>query len=120
VSYQSRTSLLAVVGLTSFLGGCSDIYYDRRESIGLGAGDAVASNKVAQIVDPWPANVTKRSIAFDGQRMQAAQERYRQNKVITPVGVATSSASYQKSQSETPAASGAPASAAPAAPVRTP
>ena len=34
--------------------GCSEMYYDRRETVSLGAGDAVATNKVAQMVDPWP------------------------------------------------------------------
>ena len=34
--------------------GCSDMYYDRRETISLGAGDAVATNKVTHMIDPWP------------------------------------------------------------------
>jgi len=102
---------------TSVLGGCSDIYYDRRESVTLGAGDAIATNKVTHMVDPWPANVGNRHIAFNGQRMQAAQERYRQNRVIPPVGIATSSVSYQRGGSDlAPLLPGT--SAAAAAPVR--
>ena len=34
------------------LAGCSDIYFDRRETIVPSAGDAVAANKVTQMVDP--------------------------------------------------------------------
>ncbi len=54
------------------LGGCSDIYYDRRETISLGADDAVETNKVAHMVDPWPRYSANRNIAFNGERMQAA------------------------------------------------
>jgi hypothetical protein len=100
------------------LGGCSDIYYDRRETIAVGAGDAVATNKITQMVDPWPANVSNKNIAFNGQRMESAMERYRQNRVIPPVGINTSSVPYQNRQSEAPAAATPGASLTPAAPVR--
>jgi hypothetical protein len=72
-----------VAGAT--LGGCSDIYYDRRDTIALGAGDAVASNQVTHMVDPWPPHSGNRNIAFNGERMQRAVECYRANKVTTPV-----------------------------------
>jgi hypothetical protein len=53
--------------------------------------------------------------------MQAAHERYRNNRVITPVNVTTSSAAYQKAQAEAAAAAIATASSAtPAAPVKGP
>jgi prophage tail gpP-like protein len=53
--------------------------------------------------------------------MQAAHERYRNNRVITPVNVTTSSAAYQKAQAEAAAAATATAAAAtPAAPVKGP
>jgi hypothetical protein len=71
------------------------MYLDRRESISLSAGDDVYSNQVAQMVDPWPARSANRNIAFDGQRMQSAVERYRNNKIIEPVNATTSSAGYQ-------------------------
>ena len=116
--FPSRTKLLAAIALASVLGGCSDIYYDRRESISPGAGDSVMANRVVHTIDPWPANVGNQKIAFDGQRIQAAQERYRQNKVIPPVSISTSSASFQGSQSAGAPAAGPSTSAAPAAPVR--
>jgi hypothetical protein len=66
------------------LGACSDLYVDRRDTIALGAGDAIAANKVVQMVDPWPAASGNRNIAFNGQKMQSAVERYRTNRVIPP------------------------------------
>jgi hypothetical protein len=83
--------LIAATALT----GCSDLYLDRRESISVSAGDDVYSNQVAQMVDPWPPVSANKNIAFDGQRMQAAVERYRTNKITVPIGPMTSSAGYQ-------------------------
>jgi hypothetical protein len=75
-----------VAGLSIWLAGCSnaDLFLDRRDSIALGAGDAVAANKVTQIVDPWPAYSDDKTIAYNGQRMQSAVERYRTGKVTPP------------------------------------
>lgn len=78
------------------LAGCSDLYFDRRESIQLSAGDDLASDKVTHMVDPWPAPSANRNIAFDGQKMQSAVERYRTNKVIPPANSTTSSAGYSQ------------------------
>ena len=77
------------------LGGFfSDLYYDRRESISLSAGDGVYSNQVTHMVDPWPAQSANKNIAFDGQKMQSAVERYRTNKT-TPLATAQSPVQYQ-------------------------
>src|SRR5436305_26955 len=84
--------------LATVLVGCSDIYYDRRDSISLSAGDAMASNQIVHMVDPWPQHSANKKIAFNGQRMQSAIERYRQNKVTPPVNASTSSVQYQQSQ----------------------
>src|SRR5690242_6743944 len=79
----------------TLLAGCSDIYFDRRETIVPSAGDAVAANKVVMMVDPWqPASMNK-NIAFNGERMQTAVERYRYGRVIPPVNATTSSVAYQ-------------------------
>jgi hypothetical protein len=69
------------------LAGCSDpgLYFDRRDTIALSAGDAIEANKVAQVIDPWPASSGNTNIAFNGQRMQSAVERYRTNLVTPPV-----------------------------------
>ena len=50
------------------------------------------------MVDPWPAVSGDKNIAFNGQKMQSAVQRYRNNQIIQPVGTGTSSASYQQRQ----------------------
>lgn len=111
--------LAAVVSLGALAGGCSDIYFDRRETVALGAEDAVATNKVTHMVDPWPRHSANRNIAFNGERMQAAHERYRTGKVIAPVNVTTSSTAYQQAQQQAAAANSATqTTSAPAAPVK--
>ena len=87
-----------VLALAAVVGGCSvhsdwvdpNGYLDRRDSISLHAGDAVAANKVTQMYDPWPPHSADNNIIFNGQRMQTAVERYRHNKVTSPVGMTTS------------------------------
>lgn len=89
------------------LAGCADpdFYFDRRDTISLHAGDAIASNIVTQTVDPWPRVAGNRNIAFNGDRMQAAGERYRTGKVIQPQGLSTSSVQFDPSAGGAPAAS---------------
>jgi hypothetical protein len=77
----------AAVGLGIWLGGCTqaDQYLDRRETVSLGAGDAIAANQATQVVDPWPAYSGDKNLTFNGQKMQSAVERYRVGKVTAPV-----------------------------------
>jgi hypothetical protein len=107
---MSRT--LALVALTAALAGCSE-YLDRRETISLNGGNAVATNKVTQMVDPWPRASANKTLAFSGEKMQSAVERYRTNKVVAPQGIGTS-ANYQP-----PPPPNAPNSAAPVGPTVT-
>ena len=95
------TSVLLVLALAGALGGCADIYYDRRDSVAFHAGDALAANKVAQIIDPWPAASANRSFESEGQRMQRAIARYRVNKTTPLSTTATSSVPYAQQQGET-------------------
>src|ERR1700692_703469 len=88
-------TLALVITAGTMLAGCSDIYFDRRDTIALSADDAGATDRVAQIIDPWPRNVGKRDIAFNGEKMQNAVERYRTGKTPPPVNVTTSSTAYQ-------------------------
>ena len=60
---------LALAALVAALAGCSE-YLDRRDTISLGGGDAVATNRVAQMVDPWPRASANRNIAFNGEKME--------------------------------------------------
>jgi hypothetical protein len=80
-------AIVAAVIAGATLAGCSDpgLYLDRRDSIALSAGDASEANKVAQVVDPWPPYSGNTNLAFNGQRMQSAVERYRYNLVTPPV-----------------------------------
>ena len=76
---------LAAAALGTALGGCSEMYFDHREGVTLGAGDAIAANEAMQTIDPWPAHSGNTNIAENGQRMQSAVERYRTNNVTQPV-----------------------------------
>lgn len=89
----------------------------------LGANDAVDSNKVTQMVDPWPRYSENRNIPFNGERMQGAVERYRRHEVIKPVSPGTSSVTQQQLPTLTEAISVSNTqgnSNAPAAPVKGP
>ena len=81
-----RTTASAVL-LAATLAGCSDpgLYLQRRDTIALSGGDAVAANAVEQMVDPWPRASGDTNIASNGQKMQSAVERYRTNKVTPPI-----------------------------------
>jgi hypothetical protein len=99
------------------------MYFDRRQTIALGAGDALATNKVTQMVDPWPAASANNNIAFNGQLMQSAQDRYNRGKVITPVLPTSASKDYQSMQSSaanSQSATGISTSATPAVAVKGP
>ena len=50
----NRFACGAVVGMLAIgLAGCSE-YLDRRDGLSVQGGNAVQTNKVAQMVDPWP------------------------------------------------------------------
>ena len=93
MSLSKSLAVLALAG-TTLLGACTDMYLDRRDTVSFAAGDAVAVNKITQMIDPWPPYAGNRNIAFDGERMQAAAERYRTNKVTPLSTAATSSVQY--------------------------
>ena len=89
-----RGAILALAA-TTLLGACTDMYLDRRDTVSLAAGDAVAANKITHMVDPWPVRAGDRNIPHDGERMAAAAERYRTDKV-KPLGTtSTSSVKYE-------------------------
>jgi hypothetical protein len=101
------------------LAGCSE-YLDRSDTITRLSGNAVATNMVTQMVDPWPPESANRNIAFNGAKMESAFERYRTNRVIAPHGIGTST-TYQDSGSggqNNGAPVGPPVTTAPAAPVK--
>ena len=87
--FTSATRTIALAVLLTAVSGCSE-YLDRRDSVAASGGNAVATNVVTQMVDPWPRESANRNIAFNGAKMQTAIERYRTNRVIAPRGVGTS------------------------------
>jgi hypothetical protein len=114
-----NVALISSLGM--MLAGCSDMYFDRRDTVALGADDHIATNRVAQMIDPWPREVGRREIAFNGEKMQSAVERYRTGRVIAPVNVTTSSTAYQQAQQAAASTMNAitpPAFSTPAAPVK--
>ena len=112
--------LALLIACGALLGACSDIYYDRRETVALGANDFNASNIAVQSVDPWPRYVGNKNIAFNGERMQAAVERSRKHEVIRPISPTTTLTSQAPPPITTEAISipQSSATAAPAVPVK--
>jgi len=74
----------AVLASAAMLGGCADVYWDRRDTVAFQSGNSNAANKVVHVIDPWPRAAANRRMEADGERMQRAVERYRTNKT-TPL-----------------------------------
>jgi hypothetical protein len=74
-------SAVLVVGLTSSALAWDQEswaeYFERSDTITLGAGDAPEMNARIHTIDPWPAYVGNRRIPGDGERMSGAVQRYR-------------------------------------------
>jgi hypothetical protein len=98
--YSAVRAVAVAVGLATILAACSDLYYDRRETVLFGADDAVASNKAVQTIDPWPPGSANRYVPGNGPRVAAAITRYRTGKVYPPQGNGTS-ASYSPQTQQT-------------------
>ena len=102
---MKKTPSLCLAGRALFLAstlglaGCSE-YLDRRETVLLGAGNAVQTNIVMQQIDPWPRNARNRDGATSGERLQHAMERYRNPRA----GTGTSPAETRPVEATQPAA----------------
>jgi hypothetical protein len=108
---------LALAAVLAMLAGCSE-YLDRRDTIALSSGNAVATDRVTHMVDPWPRDSANRDIAFNGAKMQTAIERYRTNKVIPPTGTGTSATYGAAPVAQNNTAPVGPTVTQPAAPVK--
>ena len=86
-----RKLVLPAVLVAAMLGGCSDLYWDRRDTVAFWAGDAPAANVAIHTIDPWPPGAAERRHRTNGDVMQKAGERYRNNKVtpIQPIGTSS-------------------------------
>jgi hypothetical protein len=70
-------------------------YLAHSDKITRGAGDAVASNRAVQTIDPWsrPSHNTK--IDMDGKRAALAARRYQTNTGAKPKGLASETTSAE-------------------------
>ena len=118
MSFRSAIKPVAAAVLATVLGamlsGCSDMYYDRRDTISLASGEAMAANRVTHIIDPWPPHAANRNIAYNGEKAAVASERYRTGRVIAPVNATTSSAAYTQAAQQAQSTANSQASSAPA------
>ncbi len=72
---RSRNSLIALVAGSSLLTGCAD-YLNNRDSVTLGAGNAVQANLGIHTINPFPASANNTNIDVDSQKVQQAYGRY--------------------------------------------
>lgn len=73
-----RIVLLSTVCLE--LSACTQYmnrYVERIDTINFNSGDAVATNEALMVPTPWPRYAYDTNIAFDGERIARAVERYR-------------------------------------------
>jgi len=83
--------IAALLTISHVAMACSDLYFDRRDSIHLSVGDANASNIAVQTIDPWPPHAANRNVLVSGEKVQPAIQRYKEGKVTPPRGLGTSS-----------------------------
>lgn len=107
-----RAAAIGLLGIA--LTGCSE-YLERRDGLSVQTGNAVETNKVAQMVDPWPPYAGERNIAYNGSVMGSAVERYRTGRVFAPVGNSTSAAFVGTSQNGPAGSAGSQPTAPPPA-----
>jgi hypothetical protein len=115
--FNNAMRALALGLVFTALSGCSE-YLDRRDTVSLHGGDAIATDKVIQMVDPWPAASANKTIGFNGERMESAMERYRTNRTYPPQGTGTSATYSQAPAQPSNTTSVGPTVTQPAAPVK--
>jgi hypothetical protein len=112
--FRSATRTIAATALlAATLGACSEYYFDRRDTVSLHSGEAMAANRVTHVIDPWPAASGQRNIAYSGEKAATASERYRTGRIIPPVNTTTSSAAYVAAQQQAQSTQNTQASSAP-------
>jgi hypothetical protein len=70
-----RHIAIAALIVSIALAGCAE-YMDRKDTIAFNAGEAVQTNVIAHVPDPWPAHSRNKNIAFSGERIARAVRRY--------------------------------------------
>jgi hypothetical protein len=112
----SRREIKGIAGAALIsvpLGACSEHYIERRDTVSIISGEAMAANRVTHVIDPWPPASARRHIAYNGEKAAAASERYRTGRVIPPVNATTSSVAYSQAQQAAQSVSNSQASSAP-------
>jgi len=68
-------SVVAVVITATSVTGCSE-YLDRKDTLLLGAGNAVETNIATHVIDPWPKEAQSTYWTTSGRHAQRAVEAY--------------------------------------------
>ncbi len=67
-------------------------YFQRKDTVTLGAGNAKEVNSATHVIDPWPPYVGNTRIPGNGERIAGAVERYRDvsklPRALKPIGPA--------------------------------
>lgn len=68
---RTRTKLAALIALAGLGSGCMSEEYRRADGLTDGAGNALASNSVMQMVDPWQNGVQNTRLLVPAMRSSA-------------------------------------------------
>ena len=112
-SGSATRAVVTVALFSALLGGCSEYYFDRRDTITLHSGETMAANRVTHVIDPWSPASGQRNIAYNGEKAATASERYRTGRIIPPVNATTSSAAYTQAAQQAQSTANTQASSAP-------
>jgi hypothetical protein len=77
---------------TLAVGACNQFtsqYLDRDDKIAFSAGNAVETNEVTHVTDPWPVHAKDKNIATSGARIARAVKKYRCGTTEIPPSILT-------------------------------
>ena len=84
--------LILSFGLLASLAGCNDTF-DHNDRLTPYSGEAMAANRVAQMVDPWPSSSRSPKFGANGERMQKAITNYKGGAASAPSSSTSSGSS---------------------------
>lgn len=87
-----RRRVALILGAIATLSGAApvlafDEYFERRDTITLGVGDAIAVNKATQTINRWPKAARQDYWVSDGERARITMDRYRKRTGPGPAGL---------------------------------
>jgi hypothetical protein len=80
VGGEMMRMILGFAAVSLALSGCSNQYFERKDTVTFSAGDAVAWNKAQQIVDPAPRSAYNTNIVTPGVTAERAGADYAQGR----------------------------------------